>query len=76
MKKMKNNKYYFITYSCNVRGESHRNKWNEVTDMNISDWWLETLKILDTDEYHYDPVLDFFAEITKEDFDKLNGNVG
>ena len=73
---MKDKKYYFIKYSSKVRGENHRCHWNDVTDMNISDWWLSVLKDYETDEGYFGPVLDFFMEITKEDFDKLNGIVG
>lgn len=73
---MENKKYYFIKYSSKVRGENNRSHWNDVTDMNISDWWLEVREDFKYDEYYFDPVLDFFQEISKEDFDKLNGIVG
>ena len=73
---MENKKYYIIKYSSKVRGEDHRCHWNDVTDMDISDWWLELLECYKTDEGYFDPVLDFFQEISKEDFDKLNGIMG
>lgn len=73
---MKGKKYYFIKYSSKIKGENHRGEWNDVTDMSISEWWLEVLEDFKEDEYHYSPTLDFTIEISKEDFDKLDGIVG
>ena len=69
---MESKKYYLTKYSIKVRHENHIRSFNDVIDVSISDWWLSVLKYYENDKDYFDPIIDFFVEINKEDFDKLN----
>jgi IS1 family transposase len=63
-------KYYFISYAWRRKGDTSYNFENGVRDIHPFDDLLEWKQ-----KYPEEFKLLYFTEITKEQYDKLNGNI-